>query len=218
MAGPGGGPGVHGAHDGTGGTGVDLESISLEELEERASHLSRLEGVMLDTYRAELRAHLEDPSRLTSVYATTFLAAELREQVQAVVDTAAKSLNAPIAALNLITDSQQICVAACGPMTVGDHSRPIRTSYCQHVVGTARPFLVDDALSHALVCQYPTTENGLIRSYLGVPLITPDQSVIGSLCVVDDQPRKWGAGDVMLLTQLAAVVMRLRRRALDGGV
>jgi signal transduction histidine kinase len=46
-----------------------------------------------------------------------------------------------------------------------------------------------------------------VIAYLGVPLRTPDGSVIGSLCAVDGAARKWTADHVTTLTVLADAVM-----------
>ena len=43
-----------------------------------------------------------------------------------------------------------------------------------------------------------------VVAYLGVPLITGDDTVLGTLCVIDHVPRSWSREQLHLLTDLPA--------------
>ena len=44
-------------------------------------------------------------------------------------------------------------------------------------------------------------------AYAGIPLIDADGHALGTLCVIDSQPRHWTTDQVQLLTDLAASVV-----------
>ena len=46
-----------------------------------------------------------------------------------------------------------------------------------------------------------------MRAYLGVPLVTPDGLVVGTLSVMDPQPQHWDAEHVRILGDLADAIM-----------
>lgn len=46
------------------------------------------------------------------------------------------------------------------------------------------------------------------RFYAGIPLRMPDQHIIGTLCLVDQQPREFSADEQLLVEDLASIVSR----------
>ncbi len=50
---------------------------------------------------------------------------------------------------------------------------------------------------------HPAVLRDEIGSYLGIPLLTPEEHALGSLCAIDSLPRVWSERDVALLTELA---------------
>jgi len=46
-----------------------------------------------------------------------------------------------------------------------------------------------------------------VIAYLGVPLITPEGQALGSLCVIDHEPRIWTKDEISLVTDIAAAVI-----------
>jgi GAF domain-containing protein len=180
--------------------------------------LARLEGVMLDAYRAEIGAVIHDPERLKDVYGSALLDAAVRPQLEAICATAAKALGVSMALITLFTADDEIRVAWTGVDFGGVVTHPVGDSFCQHTVGQQRPFLVEDMRRHNLVCSIPGALEAGFIAYLGVPLITKRGNVIGSLCVTQPQPRDWNAGDVQLLVSLAGQVMRLDKSNAPEGV
>ena len=47
-----------------------------------------------------------------------------------------------------------------------------------------------------------------VRFYAGAPLTLPDQSRVGTLCVIDHRPRRLNEGELGLLRDLADMVER----------
>ena len=73
------------------------------------------------------------------------------------------------------------------------------------------------------MCDYPrfagnpVVDEFGIRSYLGAPLIDSTGMVLGTVCVVDVEPRPWGRPGLETIKASAAeLVARLERREADG--
>uniref|UniRef100_A0A0G4I568 PDEase domain-containing protein n=1 Tax=Chromera velia CCMP2878 TaxID=1169474 RepID=A0A0G4I568_9ALVE len=62
-------------------------------------------------------------------------------------------------------------------------------SYCQHVVATRAPLFVNDAKKDRRFTELPVTAALDIEFYMGVPIISVEGFVLGSLCVIDNRLR-----------------------------
>ncbi|RYZ40748.1 MAG: GAF domain-containing protein, partial [Sphingobacteriales bacterium] len=84
------------------------------------------------------------------------------------------------------------------------------SSLCAHAILT--PFenlIVENALEDERFSENPFVRDGLIGSYAGVPLVTPEGFALGALCVIDHNPRKLDAFQVSALEKLAGQVTKL---------
>lgn len=126
--------------------------------------------------------------------------------VRTLLENASDTLGAPLAAVNLIHATEQVTVAGVGLQT---GSTSFDASYCKHVVVLRGPLTVENSEEHPMVRDNLATTRDGLRSYLGVPLITPDELVIGALCVCDHKPRKWSDDDLENLQLLAGRLMEL---------
>ena len=84
---------------------------------------------------------------------------------------------------------------------------PLSSSFCKHAISSREPFIVPDARLHPLCRDYPAVLELGVIAYAGVPLATPEGSVLGTLCVLDTRPREWSAEQIDTLQSLAASVM-----------
>lgn len=118
-------------------------------------------------------------------------------------------LQVPVALVSLVDEHRQFFKSAVGLQEPWASSRetPLSHSFCQHVVETDQPLIVDNASSHPLVWDNPGIRDLNIYAYLGIPLTTSDGMVLGALCAIDTGPRKWSTEDFELLTDLAASVV-----------
>lgn len=83
-------------------------------------------------------------------------------------------------------------------------------SFCQFVVNDQAPLIVTDATQDERFTNNPlVTDKPNIRSYVGIPLKPFGQFVIGSLAIIDTQPRTFSAAQINQLTTLAKHVERL---------
>ena len=124
-----------------------------------------------------------------------------------IVSEAAAMAKAPISLISFVTDSRQWFKASIG-MSTKETNR--NAAFCAWAIYNADVFCVEDASTDARF-----EENALvvgdphIRAYAGVPIESPDGFLLGTLCVIDDKPRKFERDVLDQLSALAAKVSGL---------
>lgn len=66
--------------------------------------------------------------------------------------------------------------------------------------------MVEDARSHPVFSKLKVTGDVNIGSYIGVPILFSDGSVVGTLCGIDPQPRHFAAQEVQYMQVLARMM------------
>ncbi|MEH6492900.1 sensor domain-containing phosphodiesterase [Halopseudomonas sp.] len=122
------------------------------------------------------------------------------------VDLTARCFNAPIALVSILDHQRQWFLARVGLEAA---ETPRSQSFCAYAVLHQAPFQVSDALNDPRFKHNPlVTGAPHIRFYAGVPLITDEGMGLGSLCVIDTQPRpELDAEELGTLKKLASLVM-----------
>ncbi|HZZ52505.1 MAG TPA: SpoIIE family protein phosphatase, partial [Pseudonocardia sp.] len=90
---------------------------------------------------------------------------------------------------------------------------PLTHSFCQHVVASERPLIIDDATRHPWVRDSLAIAELGVRAYAGIPLSDDAGNVLGSLCAIDVTARTWSQAELVTLTDLArscSLELRLR--------
>ena len=152
---------------------------------------------------------LTDAGRLDALRLVGLLDTSPEEPFDRLTRLAARLLAAPTAAIGLIDAERQFIKSGFGlPAPVAaTRSLPLTHSFSRHLIETGLPFVVEDAREHPLLRDSPTiAELGLV-AYLGVPLLSFDGFVLGSISVLDTRPRRWEPADVEALETLAAAAM-----------
>ncbi len=118
---------------------------------------------------------------------------------------AAQVCGAPISLITLVDGSRQWFKSRVGWET-DQTSRDL--SFCSHAILQPGLFVVEDASQDEQFSDHPLVRSDpAIRFYAGVPLVTPDGFALGTLCVLDRQPRRLSPEQAGALTTLAAQVM-----------
>lgn len=151
---------------------------------------------------------IDDPARLQSLAETGLLDAPARSVLQRHAQVAARAIDAPVALVSLVDVDRQFFAAAHGLQAPWAERRqtPLSHSFCQHVVRDGRSLVVSDARGDPRVCDNLAIPELAVVAYAGVPLCDPEGRVLGSLCVIDDQPRAWTDREISLLELLAETV------------
>lgn len=156
----------------------------------------------------------DEVGRLAALHRYEVLDTPREAAFDRVTGLVSKVLNVPVCAVSLI-DADRQWFKSCVGITATETSRDI--SFCTHTILQREPLYVHDATQDARFAQNPlVTGEPFVRSYLGVPLTSPDGYNLGSLCVIDIVPRTYRPEQVEILKSFAAVVvdeLELRRIA-----
>ncbi|MGE0398880.1 MAG: diguanylate cyclase [Kofleriaceae bacterium] len=124
-----------------------------------------------------------------------------------VTELAAKLLGVPIALVTLI-DSERQWFKSCFGLDATETSRD--DAFCAHALFDSTPLVVPDAREDVRFAYNPyVIGEPHVRFYAGAPLMTREGYALGTLCVIDREPRTLGQREVETLSSLASVVVDL---------
>lgn len=148
----------------------------------------------------------DEPKRLEALRALQILDTAPEERFDRLTRLARRVFDVPIALVSLVDKDRQWFKSKVG-LDACETSRDI--SFCGHAILDDKVFVVSDAASDPRFADNPlVTDAPHIRFYAGCPLMLADGSKIGTLCVIDRQPREMNAEDRGLLEDLARIVER----------
>jgi diguanylate cyclase (GGDEF)-like protein len=114
---------------------------------------------------------------------------------------AKRMFDVPIALVSLVDENRQ-WFKSCAGLTVSETSRDI--SFCGHAILDNEIFIIPDTLKDERFSDNPLVLNEpYIRFYAGCPLRYMDGSMLGTLCIIDTQPRFLNEGDLGAFKDLA---------------
>ncbi|MFC7303622.1 GAF domain-containing protein [Streptomyces monticola] len=90
--------------------------------------------------------------------------------------------------------------------------------YCPHVVVRRKALVLEDVCDYPRFAGNPVVDEIGIRSYLGAPLIDRTGMALGTICVVDTEPRPWGRAGLETIKSLAAEMIEQIHRREDGRI
>ncbi|WP_433293879.1 SpoIIE family protein phosphatase [Actinoplanes sp. CA-030573] len=157
---------------------------------------------------------LSDSGRLTAL-ADTGLEAAPDPALDRFTDMVRTVLDVPVSLVSLVDADRQIFPGACGLGQPWQQRRqtPLSHSFCQHVVISGTPLIVEDARTDPRVTGNLAITDLNVVGYAGMPLTDDDGHILGSLCAIDTVPRTWTAKELAVLSDLAAAcsdMLRLR--------
>jgi signal transduction histidine kinase len=164
---------------------------------------------------------LDHAARLAALDRVRLLDTQAEESFDRVGRLASRLIGAPVALLSLVDDQRQFFKSILGPaheQLMLKRQTPLSHSFCQHVVTSNAPLVVGDARQNPVVCENLAVSDYGVIAYLGVPVRDRDGFVLGSLAVIDGEPREWTGEQLVTLSELAELVMTeiaLRQENLD---
>jgi hypothetical protein len=158
-----------------------------------------------------------EDARLASLHAHAILDTAPEDEFDALVAEAARVCGVPIALVSLVDETRQwfkakVGLAAC--------QTPREVAFCAHaIVESNGRLVVPDARADARFSGNPLV-NGAphVRFYAGIALTDANGEALGTLCVIDQQPRQPSSEQIHQLKLLSELVMReieLRRAVLN---
>lgn len=135
------------------------------------------------------------------------------ERFDRITRLAQSVFNVPIAVVSLV-DANRQWFKSCQGLPVTETPRDI--SFCGHAILSGSTFVINDALADERFADNPlVTSAPYIRFYAGHPLISPDGSRLGTLCIIDTAPR---AFDQAARRQLADLAIMARDQILTNSM
>lgn len=146
-----------------------------------------------------------EAERLLALRQLLILDTPPEERFDRIVAFAAHEFDVPMALISLIDGDRQWFKSSVG-MDVCETGRDI--SFCGHAILTSSPMVVNDARLDVRFMDNPLVLNApYIQFYAGAPLTLPSGEVIGTLCVLDRQPRTLDRIEQATLSALSALVV-----------
>ncbi len=149
---------------------------------------------------------VDESTRLATLRSLNILDTPAEERFDRLTRLARKLFNVPVAAVSLV-DVSRVWFKSCAGMAVEGVPRDI--SFCAHTLAENEVLLIPDATQDARFADSPLVVNDpKFRFYVGWPLRVADGAPLGTLCLLDTQPREFDADDLASLRDLAEMAER----------
>ena len=144
--------------------------------------------------------------RLEALQSLDILDTPSEDRYDCVTRLARHMFSVPIALVTMVDSNRQWFKSCAGLST---RETPRSVSFCGHAILGNEVFVIPDTLSDERFMDNPlVVEEPYIRFYAGCPYRAPDGSNLGTLCIIDREPRELSQEDVQALRDLASVVER----------
>lgn len=129
-----------------------------------------------------------DDERLEELYKYMVLDTVNERVFDDITELVSEICDVKIALVSLVDKNRQWFKSSYG---LEAKETPRDVSYCGHAIMGDDLFIVEDATEDDRFCDNPLLLNAPhVRFYAGAPLITPSGHRIGTLCAIDDSPKK----------------------------
>ncbi|MFB6240232.1 MAG: GAF domain-containing protein, partial [Gemmatimonadota bacterium] len=136
---------------------------------------------------------LSDPDRLATLRASGLLDSEPEEAFDRYTRLAARLLDVPVAFVSLVAADRQFFKSQVGlpPALREPRETPLSLSLCKHAVERREPVRLGDLRENSVPEASAVLDETGLGSFLGAPLLAGDGTCLGSLSVMDEEPREW---------------------------
>jgi hypothetical protein len=142
--------------------------------------------------------------RLHALYESRLLESGAEERFDRITRQARDHFGVSSASISLITEDLQVIKSVVGPL---GQDLPRSLSLCARTIEQDRTLVIADASTDPEWRDHPLISGGpKVRFYAGHPVCTADGWRIGTLCLMDDQPRTFSENDAQTLRRLATQV------------
>ncbi len=146
----------------------------------------------------------DDAQRLAELHALGLLDSDPDPAFDRITRLASRMFGVPTALVSLVDRDRQWFKSRIG-LNAPETTRDI--SFCGHSIMGTEVFVVENAAEDDRFHDNPlVTEDPSIRFYAGAPLRTPSGAPIGTLCLIDGQPRSMSNTELENLRDLAEII------------
>jgi signal transduction histidine kinase len=171
---------------------------------------THLESLYLGCYLLNLEA-----ARIENLSSYHIMDSAPEPEYSDLAKLASQLCQTPLAFINFLDDRRQWTKAAEGMQI---QELPVEASICQYTVKNKEFLEIEDLQQDYRFINYPAVLGHKIRFYAGQPIISQEGHAIGTVCVVDSEPKKLTDSQRSQLQSLARQVVQLlnyRRLALQ---
>lgn len=111
----------------------------------------------------------------------------------------------PVSLIAMMEKDEQ-AIQSCVGLSLDRVDRKL--TVCQYTIMTDEMLVIPDTLQDERTADNPLIQEGKIRFYAGLPLLDEDAVALGTLCVIDFEPKTLSAKQVDSLKKLAEAVTR----------
>jgi type IV pilus assembly protein PilB len=188
--------------------GVDdvlQEPIDAGRFRARVTSVMRSRGLWMETEEVMRPLIPQDEAeRLVEFRLSAAIDSEPEERFDKISRMAQRVFTVPFAGVSFVEGERQWFKSKQG-LPIGDSARDL--SFCGHAITGTEVFVVEDAALDPRFAQNPLVlEEPHIRFYAAQPVRGPGGHNVGTLCVMDKQPREFGDEDRETLRDLGEMV------------
>jgi len=150
--------------------------------------------------------HDQEEARLASLMGFEIVDDETDPVLDGIAELAALALKAPIAIITLVDKERVVFKSSYGiPLT----TTPRDISLCSFsILSSEDPFVVPDTHADPRFAKNPfVTGKPFVRFYAGAPLWDENHLPLGSLCVIDHEPKEISEWEKTMLLRLSNIAM-----------
>lgn len=156
---------------------------------------------------SDKRAPWTEAERLAALHGYNVLDTPTETEFDNITRVAALVCKTPMAVVNLVSDTRQFFKSEIG---LGVREMPVEASICARVILEAEMLVIPDLSADSRFDRNPLVSGPPhLRFYAGARLDTPEGLPLGTVCVLDYQPRPEG-----LSTEQQEVLRTLARQAM----
>lgn len=170
----------------------------------------------------ELKVTWDEDKRIEELYAYDILDTKPELDYDDLTYLAGWICRTPISLITFVDNHRQWFKSARGINVV---ETPREHAFCAHALASDAPLIVEDATQDERFANNPlVTNDPHIRFYAGQPIVTPTGHVLGTLCVIDSEPKKLTKYQIKALRILAKKVTsllelkRIRKKELNASI
>lgn len=153
----------------------------------------------------ERRATTAERQRLEALHGLQLMDTDHEDRFDRITRLAQRVFGVQFALVTLVDEYRQWFKSRAGLEEMTESSRDV--AFCDHAIRTPQVMVVEDTQLDARFVRNPFVEGQPhVRFYAGCPLTVGDGSRVGTLCILDVEPRRFSDRDRQLLIDMAALV------------
>lgn len=152
-----------------------------------------------------LPAVLSDPDRLAALAASGQVGTAPEQPFDDLTRLAMSVTGCSVSAITLVGEDRTYWKSVTGVPYAGPErwQNAVSDSFCYLAVGMNGPVVIADADKDPRTAGNPAIGPWGVGAWAGYPIVTAEGQAIGTMCVIDAQPREWKPDDLEALAILA---------------